>query len=347
MPISSRPKRILIVQTAYLGDVILTTPLLKETKHYFPDSQVDFLTIPASHNILETNPFIHRVWIYDKHGKEKGWSAFFRWVKKLREQEYHLALVPHRSLRSALLVTLARIPIRVGFHTSAGSFLWTHSVEYIQSIHEYQRNLKLLEVFGKHVKNPVYPEIYFTEQDRSKVNNWLHLQNIEQKEFIAFAPGSIWNTKRWPTVYFAQLAERVTKAGFKIVLVGGKKDILVGREIGNQSKVPVINAIGKFSLRESAYLISRARLLVTNDSAPLHMGVAVRTPVLAIFGPTIPEFGFYPYGSRDRYLEPPPLPCRPCGIHGGKKCPIGTHECMKLIHPQRVWETISKMLNLE
>ena len=171
------------------------------------------------------------------------------------------------------------------------------------------------------------------------------LQN--EKRLIAIAPGTIWNTKRWLKEQFAALARMLYQKGYAIVLIGGPEDlVLCGQiqELAGDAKI--VNASGRLPLLQSAELLRRCRLLVSNDSAPMHLGVAMRTPVVAIFGATVPAFGFAPYGAHDVIVETLGLPCRPCSIHGGEKCPIKTFVCMNNITAERVCEEAMKILTI-
>jgi len=339
-------KRILILQTAFLGDVILTIPLIKKTTQIFPNARVDFLTIPNAKNLVETIPYIHQLHIYDKHKSEKGLRALFSWQKKLRQQHYDLAIVPHRSFRSALLIRGSGIPLRIGFNSSAGHWFFTESIPYPKGVHEINRNLHLLKPFGQNPDEYIKPELYFTEDDYRIVEEWMVTENISSDaQKVVMAPGSVWATKRWLPERYGQLANDLVEQGREVILIGGDTDAAIGEVVLREAKVPLHNAIGRFTLRQSALLIQKSDLLITNDSAPLHLGVAVSTPVLAIFGPTVPAFGFYPYGEKDRILETKGLSCRPCSIHGGMKCPIGTFDCMKNISVKQVLTTALEMLN--
>lgn len=339
------PRRILILQTAFVGDVILTLSLLQTAKKLFPNAALDFLAIPAARNLLETHPDIDQLIIYDKRKRDKGIIPFFRLIRRLRENRYDLALVPHRSIRSAALVWAAGIPLRIGFDRSAGRFLFNRIIPYRRSIHEINRNLHLLDPFGVDADEKVRPKLFFSDEDEKAVFDWMKRQQLHRAEnLVALAPGSVWATKRWLPEYFARLANMLKKAGFQIVLIGGEADAEVAGEIERSILPPVFNAVGQFTLRQSAFLIRQSRLLVTNDSAPQHLAAAVGTPVATIFGPTVPAFGFYPYGERDRVVEIGELPCRPCSIHGGPKCPIGTFECMKKLTPERVFREVQQTL---
>jgi heptosyltransferase-2 len=163
---------------------------------------------------------------------------------------------------------------------------------------------------------------------------------------VAVAPGSVWNTKRWPADRFADLVRRLNAARLPVVLVGGKDDVPLCDEIARAAGHPaVLNVAGRLSLLQSAELIRRCRLVVSNDSAPMHLAVAMRVPVVAIFGATVPSFGFSPAGPRDVVVETGGLSCRPCGIHGGKRCPVGTFECMLAIDTARVFDRVAALLH--
>ena len=344
-PTIHTPRRVLIVQTAFIGDVILTLPLVQKVKTLFPTAEIGFMAIPAAENILETIPEIDNLLIYDKHGRQKGIGHFRYLTGKIRGMGFDLAIIPHRSLRSALIARTAGIDTRIGFNRSAGKFLFTHIVPYPTGVHEINRNLHLLAPLGVNPREKIFPNLHFTPEDIAIVEKWLKEGNGgEEDKLIAIAPGSVWATKRWLAEYYAQLADRLIKDGYQVVLIGGTEDKDVAKQVEEQSSASLKNAVGRFTLRQSAFLIRKSQLLVTNDSAPLHLGVAVRTPVVAIFGATVPALGFYPYGDEDAVVEMEGLECRPCGVHGGNKCPIGTFDCMKKIEPLRVYEVICQVL---
>ena len=165
------------------------------------------------------------------------------------------------------------------------------------------------------------------------------------KNIVALAPGTIWNTKRWPADRFAAVCKRVASKNTAVVLLGGKEDEALCRHVIEIAHVEkVFNAAGTLTLLQSAEFIRRCKVLISNDSAPMHIAVAVGTPVVAIFGATIPEYGFAPRGPRDIVVETNGLPCRPCSIHGGKKCPINTFECMMAISPELVVDKVKSFL---
>lgn len=334
-------RRILIIQTAFIGDAILVEPLIRAAGDYFPQAAIDVLVIPAAAGLFSHHPRLDQVISYDKRGKERGLAGFLDLLARLRKRRYDLALVPHRSLRSALLAWLSRIPIRVGFDTSAGSFLLTHRKMYLRPQHEILRNVSLLDVFGCEVRFS-RPQLFLQPEERKKARELMP----DAHKVIALAPGSVWATKRWPVESFVRLQEKIlSDPQLGVVLIGGAEDSPLCRQIAGAGHERVVDLCGQLSLRESCALLERCAALVTNDSAPTHLGLAAGTRVLTIFGATVPEFGFYPYGEKNHSIEPPrELDCRPCGIHGGRSCPIKTFECMRSITPEYVWRELMQVI---
>lgn len=334
-------KRILIIQTAFIGDVVLALPLLQVLRKNFPSAKIDFMLIPRTAELLKNHPDVNDVIIFDKRGRDKGLTGIIKMVKLVSQRNYDAVFIPHRHFRSAVIPFLAGIKIRVGFDKSAFKFLYTHVVKYKQ-IHEIERNLSLLEPFGIKPQVKELPNLYPSEYERDYIDRFI--SNVSSK-LICIAPGSVWATKRWLKERFAELVKLLIKDGFVVALVGGREDFELCEEIKNMSSSEnVFNFCGKLSLLQSAELLRRSILLVSNDSAPMHIAVAMRTPVVAIFGSTIPEFGFYPYGERDKIVQVENLYCRPCGIHGRKKCPEGHFKCMKLIETEKVYSAVKSVI---
>jgi len=295
---------------------------------------------------LKAHPDVRRVIPYDKRGTDSGISGLFRLRAILRAQRYDLALVPHRSLRSALLAAFAAVPRRIGFATSAGKFLMTDVVVYRNDLHEVDRNLELLRAVQIVPDRKDHPHLYPSSMDMLTVDQFLLSHGIPDTiRLIGMAPGTVWNTKRWPKEGFIALNEKLRADGFHVVLIGGKEDAALCREICSAAQdSSVSSSAGVFSLLQSAEMIRRCRLLICNDSAPMHLAVAMQTPVVAIFGATIPEFGFAPFGKYDVVLETKGLSCRPCSIHGGDRCPISTFDCMVRISAEQVYARVHEVL---
>jgi len=337
------PDKILIIQTAFLGDVVLSTPLIRAVKKKYPNSKVFFLLIPQTEELLKNNPFLDGIIVYDKKGKEKGVFGFLDLVKRVKSSEFDLALIPHRSLRSALLTYLAGIPQRIGFDKSSGAFLLTQTIKYIQNQPETKRNLSLL---GKDIssESDSLPELFPSEDDFKYIDELFKSWNVKKEDkIVGIAPGSVWNTKRWLPERFGQVAEAlIEKLGAKVIFIGGKEDEKLCLKISSNMKRNPVIAAGKTSPLQSAALISRCKVILSNDTAPMHIAVAMRIPVIAIFGSTIPEFGFAPTGKNDLVIQKE-LYCRPCGIHGRKKCPEKHFRCMKEISVEEVFQAVERL----
>ena len=327
----------LVIQTAFLGDVVLTTPLLEALAA--AHGPVDVVTTPAAAPLVETHPAVRRVIPYDKRGKDRGLVRLVRLARALGAERYEAAYLPHRSLRSAALAWLAGIPQRVGFD-DGWPVLYTEVRRRPRTGHEIDRLLTLL---GPARPAAAVPTLVTTPEDRAATDALLGEHGIAAP-FVALAPGSIWGSKRWP--YYAELAQRLAQRA-AIVTVGGPEDAPLGEEIGRAvaaggARWRAVNACGKLTLRQAAELLRRAAVLVTNDSAPLHFAQAVRTPTVAIIGPTVPAFGFAPWGPRDRVVDVGALSCRPCSAHGPPSCPLGHHRCMRSLTVDAVLQAIEE-----
>ena len=340
-------KRILIIQTAFIGDVILTLPLVKVLKDNYENCKVDFLCIPHTSNLLENNPNIKDVIVYDKKGTDKGVKNLFKIIKTIRRENYDVILTPHRSFRSAIISFFSNCKKTVSFDKSSMSFLYSDRVEYLERSHEIIRNLKLLEPLGIHETEIIKPDLFPCEKDKQVVDGFLKQFGIlAEDNFVAVAPGSVWYTKRFPEEKYIMLLDYLVKKDVKIILIGAKEDFELCERILNSSiNKNVYNLAGKLSLLQSAELIKRGKLLITNDSAPLHIANSVGTSVIAIFGATVPAFGFYPYGESDVVFEINGLDCRPCAIHGGNKCPVKTFNCMWKINVKEIYDAVIKMMS--
>lgn len=339
-------KRILIIQTAFLGDVVLTIPLIMATKKAFPDAYLSVMVIPKVKEILDNNPDIDEIIVYDKKGKEHSWRSFLDLVAKVKAHHFNVAILPHRSLKSALLCFLARIPKRIGFTAAAGRILYTDKVPYRQSpkIHEIDRNLDLLKPLGVKDRKAAI----FIDPGKEAINHTLELYNeyeIKATDLvIGINPGSVWPTKRYATEKYAALADRlIQELKASIIIIGSPADIAIADKMARQMRGTALNLAGRTSLPQMAAIVKRFNLLVTNDSGAMHIAVAMGVPVVAVFGATTQDLGFYPYSTKDIVVEKD-LPCRPCGKHGGKSCPKKNFACMKLISVSDVYDAVKRRL---
>lgn len=338
-------KKILIIQTAFLGDVILTLPLVQVLRKHFPDSRIDFICIPQTEGLLKNNPYINEVIVYDKKAPHN--KKTFSLIKNLRNKKYDLVISPHRSFRTSLISFFSNASKTISFDKSSFSFLYTDKTKYIQSLHEIQRNLSLLGLLGIKENKIIPPELFPGDDEVDEINSFFSENNINiNDKIISIAPGSVWFTKRFSEEKFVKLCDELNETECKIILTGGKDDSAICRYIiENSVNDKITDASGKFSILESAEIIKRSLLLITNDSAPLHIANSFGTDVIAIFGATIPAFGFYPYGKNDYVFQTEGLNCRPCSIHGGHSCPIKTFICMKNIEEKNIAERIKTILS--
>ncbi|OGU00355.1 MAG: lipopolysaccharide heptosyltransferase II [Gemmatimonadetes bacterium GWC2_71_10] len=332
-------QRGLVIQTAFPGDVILTTPLIRRAAER-TGAPVDVITTPVAAPVLANNPHIREVLVYDKRGRHQGVGAWWRLAQRLRLRRYSVAYLAQASLRSSLLAWAARIPRRIGFRGTQGAWLYTHAVTMRGEPHQVERLLALAD--GAPDRRE--PEIYPSNGDRRAGEELLEEANIAGP-FIAIAPGSQWGTKRWP--YFAELA-RALALELPVAIVGGPADRADARAIKNAlgAGAPVADAVGRLSLLASGELIRRAAMLVSNDSAPVHLASATNTPTIELFGPTIPGFGFAARARFSRIVEPDPLPCRPCSHHGPAVCPLVHHRCMRDTPIARVLADVRQVLQI-
>ncbi|HET7457230.1 MAG TPA: lipopolysaccharide heptosyltransferase II [Gemmatimonadaceae bacterium] len=326
----------LVIQTSFLGDMVLTTPLLAHLARRGP---VDVLATPAAGALLAQNPSVRAVLPYDKRRRDRGIAGFARLASRLRRKNYDIAYLAQGSLRSAALAVSAGIPHRVGFDTSAGRALYTRRVPYDDTVHHAARLLALGVQTSESPLTPdqLRPRLYPSITEVSAVDALLAEAKHERgTPLIALAPGSVWATKRWP--YYAELARSLTARGVRVVVIGSKEDHDLAKEIAAAVRAgrgaPAIDATGRLSLLASAELIGRAQAIVTNDSAPQHLASAMGTPTVTLFGPTVPEFGFGPLAAHHAALGVDTLgvarlDCRPCDRHGPQRCPLGHWRCMK------------------
>jgi heptosyltransferase-2 len=329
---------ILVIQTAFIGDAILTLPLIQVLKKNYPHSSIDVVVVPRTVEIFSHHPAISSIIPYDKRGKDSGLIGFWRLRNQLCAKNYNLIIIPHRSLRSALLGRLLKPNVCIGFDRSVGRLLFTKVVHYEPTDHEIDRNLSLLSPLSLLINRNELPKLYPSVENAKVVDSVLDNYGLnKENHIVTVAPGTIWNTKRWPANRFAAVCKQLSSECSAVLLIGGKEDNALCEEIAGMSKANnVFNVAGKLSLLQSAELIKRSHVIISNDSAPMHLAVAVGTPVVAIFGATVPEYGFAPRGAHDIVIETKGLTCRPCSIHGGKTCPIGTFECMMAITPELV-----------
>ena len=310
--------KILLVQLSWLGDCVLSTPMIRAIKIKHPGSTVSILTTLAAREIFEGHPEISEVLCYDKRGKDRGILSFFRMARRLMEQRFDLVYSIHRSARTAALLLLARIPARVGFLSSSLSCCFTERVLRPTDRHEVLRNLALLGADWQGELRTIPPlELAIPENDLGDL----------RVPYVVLFPSTAWFTKQWYGEGFAGVARHFIGKGYHVIILGSRKEQDYNRAVVEGLKVD--DRTGLTSLKETIELVRGASLVVCNDSFALHLASAFKRPTVVVFCATSPSFGFGPWdNARAAVVEVEDLPCKPCRRHGGVSCPTGTELCM-------------------
>ena len=299
-------KKILIVSVNWLGDLLFMTPAIRAIRRAYPQSRIVCLAPRSGVDLLRTNPHLDQVIPFDE---SRGIVGFFRWIgliRRLRAERFDTCYLFHRSFTRALTVRLAGIPSRIGPATRKQAGLLTHPavMPSKESVHKAAWYMKILEADGISPDGSSY-DLVLLEGDIAAAETILAQLGIRPGEkFVAMHPGANWPPKRWPAERFARLADALMeKKGIRTVFVGGPDDLNLVKQIRSLMRSKALAATGKTSLRESAAILRRASALVSNDSGPLHMGAAVGTAVVGLFGPTDPALSGPPPGTKGVLLS--------------------------------------------
>jgi len=323
--------------------MILTTPLIERLAR---EGEVHVVATPANAAVLANHPAVASVLVYDKRKSDAGLAGLRRVAAQLRATGATTAYMAQGSWRTAALARLAGVQ-SVGFDTSAGRWLYSRRVVYRTDWHHAQR-LWALASDPREAPGALRPSLYPGASEQSQVAALLDAAGLRTGDpLIALAPGSVWATKRWPSydALAGDLVERMPDYRMVVIGAGGDAPLAAAIHAAVQERggPPVIDATGKLSLLGSAALLSRCAVLVTNDSAPLHLASAMNTPTVALFGPTVPGMGFGPLAERQHVLGREELTCRPCSAHGGLACPLGHWKCMQDISASRVADQVERV----
>ncbi len=334
--------KFLVIQTAFVGDVILATSIVEKIHAFYPDSQIDFLLRKGNEGLLKNHPFITNVWIWNKKQQKK--RNLLKIALQVRKEHYTHIINPHRFPTSGLIMFFSGAGYTAGFNKNPFSFSFTksaphdiaapYSKEYIMEVERYQL---LIEDFTD--KKAALPKLYPSKDDYEKVKPY---QGIP---YITISPSSVWFTKRFPAERWAKLIDMLP-LHYKIFINGGPEDVALGESIVDMcSNKNAENLCGKLNFLESSALMEKAEMNYANDSAPLHLAVAMDAPVTGVFCSTISSFGFGPMHDKGKIVEIDyQLPCRPCGLHGRKRCPEGHFKCAKDIKDEQLLWWISKTI---
>lgn len=320
-------QRILIIQTAFIGDVILATPIIEKLKRHYPDVEIDFLVRRGNGALLKEHPHLNKVFIWKK--KQNKYTNLFRVLLLIRRRKYDVAINLQRFFASGFLTILSGAKQKVGFRKNPLSPFFDVKVTHrLNGQHETSRNLSLIQHLTD--KKWIRPRLYPRKRDYASVSKF------QEVPYLCMAPTSVWETKEMPSVKWVELI-LAQDNDWVIYLLGGPDDRDACQEIIDMSeRRNVVNLAGKLNFLESAALMEKAVMNYTNDSAPMHMASAMNAPTNAIYCSTIPSFGFGPLGAKSKIVETKEnLSCRPCGIHGKKKCPLDHFNCAYTIRVEQ------------
>lgn len=329
------PARVLIIRLSSMGDVVLTAPVCAAVKAAWPQAKLCLLTKPQYAPLMKGHPRVDEVLTYEN---------FFQALGAVRQRSFTHLLDLQGGPKSLLLSLFSGVSRKLRYPKATWERrVWVRLRKKSPELenHTVDRYLRRLPQWG--IPVPSRPEMALGAPAQGLPAALREVEGL----LVGMHGGSRWPTKQWPAEKFAQLAGRLHgELGARIVLVGGPEDAEASEKIARLSEAPCVNLAGKTSLGETAAAISSLKLFITNDSGPMHLAAACGVPVLAVFGSTTRELGFFPRGEGHRVAEVE-LDCRPCHVHGRKKCPLGHFLCMNLITVQQVFETAKQMLKNE
>jgi lipopolysaccharide heptosyltransferase II len=332
-------QKFLVIQTAFIGDVVLATALLEKLHACFPEARIDLLIRKGNEALFNGHPWLHETLVWDKRRNKLG--NLWRLIKRIRRERYDTVINVQRYAATGILTAMSGAKETIGFDKNPLSRLFSKRVPHvIGGLHEVDRNQALISAFTD--EKPARPRLYPTKADEEKVAVY------KGRPYITISPASVWFTKQYPAEKWSDFIG-VLPAEYAVYLLGGPDDaelcgaLAAGKADGGQAgnKPSVLSLAGKLSFLQSAALMQDAVMNYVNDSAPLHFASAVNAPVTAVYCSTIPAFGFGPLSDNRHVVElEEPLPCRPCGLHGYKACPLGHFNCAYKIQSRQLLETL-------
>ncbi len=327
------PSTILIIQTAFIGDVILATGLVEKLSSSYPKAKIDFLLRKGNEDLLKDHPKLRSVLIWNK--KEGKIKNLVKLTGEVRNRNYDCVINVHRFGSSGLITAFSGSHLKIGFDKNPFSIFFDKKIRHvIGSLHEIERNQMLIESITDQKAMP--PRLYPSMRDEESIKQYLN------HPFVCIAPTSVWFTKQFPSDRWVELIRKL--GDVSIYLLGAPSDIQACETIRIKSNHErVVNLAGKLSFLQSAALMRHAKMNYVNDSAPMHLASSVNAPVTAVYCSTVPAFGFGPLSQKSFVIESKEkLDCRPCGLHGHKACPKGHFNCATTISIQALAECLTK-----
>ena len=363
-------QKFLVIQTAFIGDVVLATALIEKLHACYPDARIDFLLRKGNEGLLAGHPWLGEVLIWDK--KKNKLKNLWRLIRRIRRTKYDKVINVQRFAATGLLTAFSRAGETIGFDKNPLSRWFTHRIAHIVSapakpaaglsspkfpaldpvtpaLHEIDRNQQLIRAFTD--DQPARPRLYPSKSDNEKV------QPYKGKPYLTISPASVWFTKQYPKEKWASFIRQIP-AHYTVYLLGAASDKDLCQQIQSLASVDslapadrqtsadpraaaLIDLSGQLSFLQSAALMRDAVMNYTNDSAPMHFASAVNAPVTAVYCSTIPGFGFGPLSDDQFIVEiESALDCRPCGLHGYRACPLGHFHCAYKIEDHQLLQSL-------
>ena len=336
LPANMRPKKIFVRATNWIGDGVMMTPALGTIRQQFPEAEIVVAANRLVAELFIDHPWCDRVLIFDDKGVHAGLSGLFRFIGEVRREKFDLAILLQKAFKAAFIAKMAGIPERIGFSTDARGFLLTRKTRLtpeIKRLHHSRHYLEMLKAFGV---EPGMSDLHL--QLSEEESRWAD-QIVESPEWLVLNPGAAYGSaKRWYPERFAGVGNRLAaEKGLKVVIVGGPGESEIGADIEAAMETAPLNLVGKTTVRQMMAIIARSRLVVTNDSGPMHIAAAFQVPIVAIFGPT-DHTTTYPWCDNYRIVRAD-VDCAPCCK---RKCPTD-HRCMTGVTVDDVVKAINEL----
>lgn len=325
--------KVLVIQTAFIGDAILGTALLERLHQDYPNAKIDYLVRNGNQSLFDGHPFLNEVLVWNK--EDSKYAELWQMLREVRNRKYDAVFNIQRYAASGILTAFSGARKTIGYKNNPLSFLFSKSVEHrfgkgFENIHEVDRVLDLVGCNATRTN----PKLYPSEKD------FLLVKEFQSEPYITIAPASVWFTKQLPIEKWVELINQIPHET-NIFLIGAKSDGSIASEIIERTNRDAVDLTGKLKLLETAALMKNATMNYANDSAPVHLASAVNAPTCEVFCSTVSAFGFTPLSEKSSFVQTKEkLDCRPCGLHGKSACPKGHFKCA---HSIDVSDLISKL----